>query len=102
MILTEENYYEARWEFLSASQYKSFVSCEAKAFAELNDEIPEENVEAFLVGNYVHTAFESDQAHERFIKENEAAMLTKQGKLRASFVVAENMVQRLKEDDFFQ
>lgn len=101
MELTEENYYLMRWEFLSASQYKSFVSCEAKAMAELTEEIPQENVEPFLVGNYVHTAFENDQAHKKFIEENEAAMLTKQGKLRASFLVAENMVQRLKEDHFF-
>ena len=101
MILTEENYYSKRWEYLSASQYKAFTSCEAKAMAELTGEIPQENTEAFLVGNYVHTAFESEAAHEEFKKENESAMLTKQGKLRANFVIAENMVQRLKEDSFF-
>lgn len=101
MTLTQENYYSKRWEYLSASQYKSFVSCEAKAMAELTGEIPQENTEAFLVGNYVHTAFESGQVHEQFKKDNETAMLTKQGKLRANFIVAENMVQRLKEDEFF-
>lgn len=99
--LTDENYYSKRWEFFSASQFKTLTSCEAKAMAELLGEIPQENTEAFLVGNYVHSAFESQEAHEKFKLENEAAMLTKQGKLRANFVVAENMVQRLKEDPFF-
>ncbi|GGD05750.1 PD-(D/E)XK nuclease-like domain-containing protein [Enterococcus wangshanyuanii] len=99
--LNDENYYEKQWEFMSASQYKSFTVCEAKALAELTGEIPKENTEAFLVGNYVHSAFEGDEAHEQFKKDHEPEMLTKQGKLRAAFIVAEEMVQRLKKDTFF-
>lgn len=100
-ILNDDNYYEKQWEFMSASQYKGFTTCEAKALAELTGEIPKENTEAFLVGNYVHSAFENDEVHEKFKKDHEKEMLTKQGKLRAAFVVAEEMVQRLKKDVFF-
>jgi len=100
-ILNDENYYEKQWEFLSASQYKGFISCEAKAFAELTGEIPKENTEAFLVGNYVHSAFESEEVHEKFKQDHEKEMLTKKGKLRAAFIVAEEMVQRLRQDTFF-
>lgn len=99
--LTEENYYENRWDYFSVSQFKAFTQCEAKAWAELNGEVLEENVEAFLVGNYVHSAFESLEAHEKFKEENKEAFFTKQGKLRANFVAAENMVERLKKDPFF-
>ncbi|OTP47612.1 hypothetical protein A5884_003367 [Enterococcus sp. 7D2_DIV0200] len=100
-ILNDDNYYEKQWEFMSASQYKGFTTCEAKALAELTGEIPKENTEAFLVGNYVHSAFENDEVHEKFKNDHEKEMLTKQGKLRAAFVVAEEMVQRLKKDVFF-
>ena len=40
MQINQENYYsqEANKEFFSVSQYKSFLSCEARAMAELYGE----------------------------------------------------------------
>ncbi len=102
-MLTEDNYYDNdnHWKYMSVSQFKDFMSCEAKAMAKLNRAIPEENTEAFLVGNYVHSAFESEKSHETFLTNHESDMLTKAGKTRAPFIQAEKMVERLKEDDFF-
>ena len=56
MILTPENYFspEADREYMSVSQYKSFLKCEAAAYAELTGEWQREEKEAFLVGHYVH------------------------------------------------
>lgn len=101
--LYENNYYEndSNWRYMSVSQFKDFIDCEAKALAKLNGEIPQDNTEAFLVGNYVHSAFESQQAHEDFLTVNQEAMLTKAGKIRAPFVQADLMVKRLESDDFF-
>lgn len=70
--LTRENYYssEADWEYMSCSQYQSFLECEAKAMAKLQGRWVDEEKEAFLVGNYFHTYFEGPEAHEQFCKEN--------------------------------
>ena len=40
MILTNDNYYspEANWEYMSVSQYKQFLKCEAAAMAQLKGE----------------------------------------------------------------
>jgi len=101
--LTDENYYEnnASWDYMSVSQFKDFMKCEAKALAKLNGIISEENTEAFLVGNYVHSAFENEKSHQKFLVENKKEMLTKTGKPKAAFIQAEKMVQRLKQDEFF-
>ncbi|MBL1225401.1 PD-(D/E)XK nuclease-like domain-containing protein [Enterococcus sp. BWR-S5] len=103
MDATEQNYYsnELDWQYMSVSQFKKFDKCEAKAAAELNGTFREDNTEAFLVGNYVHSAFESNAAHEDFLTRHQEEMLTKKGTLRAPFILAEKMVERINEDDFF-
>ncbi|MDT2813774.1 PD-(D/E)XK nuclease-like domain-containing protein [Vagococcus carniphilus] len=82
-MLTEDNYYDNdnHWKYMSVSQFKDFMSCEAKAMAKLNKAIPKENTEAFLVGNYVHSAFENEKSHETFLTNHESDMLTKAGKI---------------------
>ena len=69
MVLTCENYYtpEADREYMSCSQYQGFLECEAAAMAKLHGFYVPEETEALLVGNYVHTALESDEAHEEFV-----------------------------------
>ena len=71
--LTRENYYtpEADWEYMSCSQYQSFLECEAATVARLSGRyVSNEKPEALLVGNYVHSYLESPEAHQEFIKEN--------------------------------
>lgn len=71
-VLTDENYYsrEADMEYMSCSQFQSFGECEAKALAKLQGRWIEEEKEAFLVGNYFHSYFESKEAHEKFCEEH--------------------------------
>lgn len=72
MILTGENYYslEADREYMSCSQFQDFCSCEARAMAKLNGKYIPKPSEALIVGNYFHTAMESEQAHEEFCFEH--------------------------------
>nr|DAW67695.1 MAG TPA: Putative exonuclease [Caudoviricetes sp.] len=55
---------------MSCSQYQSFCECEAKAMAKLEGRWTDPDKEAFLVGNYFHTFFEGQEAHEQFIQEH--------------------------------
>jgi len=54
VFLTSENYYslEADKYYLSMSQYKSFITCEAKAVAELHG-YKSPTSDAMLIGSYV-------------------------------------------------
>ena len=72
MILTGENYYslQADREYMSCSQFQDFCSCEARAMAKLNGKYIPQPSEALIVGNYFHTAMESEQAHEEFCFEH--------------------------------
>ena len=72
MELTRENYYtpNADWEYMSCSQYQAWNECEARELAKLQGRWVDEEKEAFLVGNYFHTHFESPEAHEQFCNEH--------------------------------
>lgn len=72
MELNRDNYYtpEADMEYMSCSQFQSFQACEAAALAKLQGRWLEEPSEAFIVGNYFHTAMESEEAHLQFCDEN--------------------------------
>lgn len=72
MKLTRDNYYtpEADFAFMSCSQYQAWNECEAKELAKLQGRWVDEEKEAFLVGNYFHSHFESPEAHEQFCREH--------------------------------
>lgn len=72
MELTRDNYYtpEADWAYMSCSQYQSWNECEAKTLAKLQGRWQDGEKEAFLVGNYFHTHFESPEAHNQFCNDN--------------------------------
>lgn len=101
LTLTQENYYEDT-EYMSFSRFKAFMQCEAKAMAILKGEyIEDRDIKPLLVGNYVHSYFESFEAHEEFKNNNLDLMFTKQGKLKADFLQAETMINALKNDEIF-
>lgn len=106
LTLNQNNYYEsdANWRYYSVSQYKDFMKCEASALAKLKgDWKPISDPTALLVGNYVHSYFESLEAHEKFKEENKDSMFSKRkphGLLKA-FQVAEKMIDRIKDEPFF-
>lgn len=111
--LTPENYYshETDWDYMSFSLYKDFTKCEAAALAKISEDWqPTSSPTPLLVGNYIHSYFESPEAHqasETGAKTNRELMMTKptktnpDGHLRAEFKQADQMIQTLKNDKLF-
>lgn len=101
--LTRENYRspEADQEYMSVSQYKDFLSCEAMAMAKLRGEYvpaPDKNL---LVGSYIHAWNEGTL--EEFKQENPEMFSTRgasKGKLKSDFLFADLMISTLEQDKF--
>ncbi len=103
--LTQENYYQDTSR-LSYSRYKRYKQCQAKAYAVDNGIWVEERDETpLLLGNYVHSYFESSKAHKKFMAENGDKLLAKtgknKGKLKSDFIIGDKMIESLKDDDGF-
>jgi hypothetical protein len=102
MKLTESNYYslEADKAYMSVSQFKSFLDCEARTMAKLNGEYVEEgNNTALLVGSYVDSSIEGTL--DKFKEEN-PQIFTQKGELKADFKKAEEIVRLIEENELFQ
>lgn len=106
--LLGEDYYSvaSARQYWSISQYKRFRECEARALAELEGEWEDQRDNtALLVGNMVHSYFESPEAHKKFMDENADAMIPKAGKtkgqLKTDFLVGQRMIERLEADNQF-
>ena len=99
--LTESNYYntESDLAYMSVSQFKSFVNCEARAMARLRGEYKEEKSTALLVGSYVDAAIEGTL--DNFKAEN-PQIFKKNGELYSDFAKAEEIVQLIKGSELFQ
>lgn len=103
--LTQENYYQDK-EYLSYSRMKQFLKCPARALAVEDGEWTESRDETpLLLGNYVHSYFESQEAHEAFLKENGDKLISKAGKtkgqLKKEFLIGDSMIASLKDDPSF-
>ena len=108
MDLLGKDYYsvDSARRYWSISQYKRFRECEARALAELEGEWEyQRDNTALLVGNMVHSYFESPEAHKKFMDENADAMISKAGKtkgqLKSDFLVGQRMIERLEADKEF-
>lgn len=92
LLLTPDNYYtpEADQAYMSCSQYSTFVGvaedtpCPARAMAKILGKFTEKPRDAFLYGNYFHTALESEQAHAEFCEAHAEDI----------FIIKEKTVQR--------
>lgn len=109
MKLTDENYYnkDTSWQYMSVSLFKDFMKCEAAALAKLKGEWePEQSPVPLLVGNYVHSYFESEESHQNFIDANSKEMISTRGatkgQLKAPFKIADQMINALKDEQVFQ
>ena len=96
--LTDDNYYspEANWEYMSASQFKSFRRCEAAAMAELRGELGRKESTALLVGSYVDAYFSNEL--EQF-KAEHPELFKRDGSLKAEYVNAQAIAERLNQDE---
>jgi hypothetical protein len=99
MELNKSNYHsvEMEREFMSRSQYLSFLQCEAHEMAKLNGQWVDEPSDAFLVGSYVHAWNEGTRSE--FISEH-PEMFKKDGSLKANFTQADKMIAVLEADPF--
>lgn len=102
--LTPANYYsaEADWKYQSATQFKGWLQCEAAELAQLKGEWePQRDPTALLVGNYLHSHFESPAAHEAFLAEHPEIMASTgktKGQLKKPYQVADAMIDTLEGD----
>lgn len=98
--LTESNYYsnESDKAYMSVSQYKSFMSCEARTMAKLNGEYEDKKSNALLFGSYVDSAIEGTL--EQFKTEN-PQIFKKNGEPYAEFVKAEELIRLIKDNELF-
>lgn len=96
--LTDDNYYspEANWEYMSASQFKSFRRCEASAMAELRGEWGRKETTALMVGSYVDAYF-SDELEQ--FKASHPELYKRDGTLKADFQQAQTIAERLNRDE---
>lgn len=104
MLLTQENYFskEANKEYISVSQFKSFVECEAQALH--NIEIGGENEkQAFLEGKLFENWVAGDRA--LFMAQHPEMVSTRgatAGQLKAEFNKVIKAAERFLEQDFFK
>lgn len=82
------------------------MACEAEALAELKGDWTERgDPKALLVGNYLHSYFESQEAHREFINEHPEIIATSgknKGHPKKEYQVADAMIATLKNDPKFQ
>lgn len=98
--LTAENYYtpEANQRYMSVSQYKQFVKCEAAAMAEIAGEWHRPETTALLVGSYVDAWYEGTQ--DAFIREH-SELFKRDGMLKADYAHADKIIEQCQCDDLF-
>lgn len=101
--ITNENYF-SNFDIWSNSLYKVFAGtptikgCESKGLAMIRGEYKQEVNTAMLVGSYVDSYFSGEI--EKFKKEN-PSIFTQKGELRAEFKKAEEIINTIKEDEYF-
>ncbi len=105
--LNRDNYYDRTTDVLyqSPTFFKKFLSCEAETMAEINGEYkPPIDNKALLVGNYLHSYFESLEAHQQFIDEHKKEMFSKRKPfgLLSDYKKADGMIDTLKNDSNFK
>jgi len=101
LTLSKDNYYspEANREYMSHSQYKDFLSCEAMALAKLNGEYTPPTSDEYLVGSYVHAW--NEETLEQFKAKHPEIISSKgstKGQLKADFKRADRMIETLAND----
>lgn len=94
MKLTQENYYQQS-QYMSASQFKAFLNCEACALAEADGEWRREPSSALIQGQYVDAYFTGNV--EEF-REKHPELFKKDGTLKSTYSVCEAAIDRIERD----
>lgn len=101
MKLTDDNYFsqEASMEYFGASQFKSFLKCEAEALAELKGEIERPASKALMIGSYVDAHFAGEM--EQFTENHPEIFNSRTGELKADYRQADKLIARAEKDEMF-
>ena len=101
MKLTDDNYFsqEANMEYFGASQFKSFLKCEAEALAELRGEIERPASKALMIGSYVDAHFAGEI--EQFTENHPEIFNSRTGELKADYRQADKLIARAEKDEMF-
>lgn len=96
MRLTRKNYHsiKANTEFMSASQFKAFMECPARALAEIRGEYVKES-DAFLQGAFLDAYFE--KRTDEFRAEH-PEMFKRDGELKAQFEKVNEAIAAIEAD----
>ena len=95
MKLTQENYYQPS-QYMSASQFKAFLNCEAAALAEAERTYIRETSRALIQGQYVDAYFTGNV--EEF-RAGHPELFKKDGELKQTYEVCEAAINRIKRDE---
>lgn len=101
--LTQDNYYDDK-EYMSVSRFKQYLECEAKALAlDSGKWVDERDQKPLIFGNYVHSYFESKEAHEKFLEEHQSDLFSsrKPYGLLADYKLADKVIATLETDELF-
>lgn len=98
--LTAENYFssENNLKYMSASQFKNFLKCEASALAELQGRYIREITDSLLTGSFVDAHFEGTLD---IFKAQHKDIFTQKGELKSQYRHAEYIIQRVERDEKF-
>lgn len=94
MILNAENYYQPS-PYMSASQFKAFLNCEACALAEADGKWRREPSNALIQGQYVDAYFTGNVDNFR---EKHPELFKKDGALKSTYQVCEAAIDRIERD----
>lgn len=99
-LMNSENYYssENAMKYMSVSQFKSFMDCEAKALAEISGEYKRESTTALLVGSYIDSWFEGTLDD---FKANHGEIFLKSGGLKSDFAMADDIIKLISSQPKF-
>lgn len=100
MNLVEENYFSKENEklYTGSSQIKSFMDCPARTIAKINGEWEESKSTALMVGSYIDNAISNTL--DIFIAQH-PEIVKKDGSLKAEYVQAEYILNRMERDNMF-
>lgn len=101
MKLTNDNYFsiEANKEYMSASQFKDFLSCEARALAKVHKLFSDPPSKALLIGSYVDSFFSGEMPE--FTINHPEIFNSRTGELKKDFVKADKLIERAQRDKLF-
>lgn len=100
-MLVEENYFskENELKYTGSSQIKALLDCPAREMAILNEEWVEEKTTSQMVGSYVDASMSGTLD---IFKAQNPELFKKDGTLKAEFLQAQRIYERIEKDPMFK